>query len=104
MTVYLLHFSEPIGNKDNVHGIAQHYLGSTDDLDARLEAHRSGNGSRLMEMVAERGVDWELVRTWPGGRTAERRLKSWHNSRRFCPICKGDALRFRQNQGGKKYG
>ena len=89
MTVYLIHFERPIGDLGNPRGRAQHYLGSSDDLEARLEAHRSGNGARLMEVVSERGVDWELVRTWPGGRTAERKLKRWHNSRRLCPICKG---------------
>ena len=91
-TVYLLHFSEPIGNLDNPHGYAQHYLGFTHDLDARLAAHRSGNGSRIMEVVTERGIGWQLVRTWPGDRALERRLKRRHNSPKLCPIC--------QNGGG----
>jgi predicted GIY-YIG superfamily endonuclease len=88
-TVYLIHFDRRLGNLENSHGYAQHYLGYTDDLDARLEAHRSGNGSRLMEVVAERGITWRLVRAWRGDRALERRLKHRHNSPRLCPICRG---------------
>ena len=86
-TVYLIHFNQPIGNPDNPRGQAQHYLGYTDDLESRLAAHRAGNGARLMEVLRERGIEWELVRTWEGGRDLERKLKNQHNSPRFCPIC-----------------
>jgi len=88
MTVYLLHFDQPIGNLDNPRGQAQHYLGSAEDLEARLAAHASGNGARLMEVVAERGIGWTVARTWPGGRDVEKRLKRWHNSPKLCPICR----------------
>lgn len=87
--VYLLHFDRPLGDLDNPRGQARHYLGYTDDLDARLERHRSGNGARLMEVVAERGIGWRLVRTWDGDRELERRLKNQHNSPRLCPLCQG---------------
>jgi hypothetical protein len=87
-TVYLIHFDRPIGDLDNPRGQARHYLGYTEDLDARLAAHRSGNGARLMEVLAERGIGWRLVRTWRGGRDLERRLKDRHNSPRLCPICR----------------
>ncbi|MEA3339463.1 MAG: endonuclease [Chloroflexota bacterium] len=43
--VYLIHFDTPLGDLDNPRGQAQHYLGYADDLEARLESHRSGNGS-----------------------------------------------------------
>jgi len=66
MTVYLLHFDEPIGDLDNPHGQAQHYLGYADDLEVRLERHRAGNGARLLEVCKERGITWRLVRTWSG--------------------------------------
>jgi len=86
-TVYLIHFAEPLGDLNNPRGQAQHYLGYTDDLEARLERHRSGNGSAIMAAVAERGIAWRVVRTWEGDRGLERKLKNQHNSPRLCPIC-----------------
>ena len=88
-TVYLIHFERPIGDLSNPRGQARHYLGSTTDLEARLAAHRAGNGSRLMEVVNEAGIAWTVTRTWPGGRDLERQLKRQHNSPRLCPICNG---------------
>jgi len=55
-TVYLIHFSEAYQH-------ARHYLGFTDDLDARLEAHRSGHGARLMAVIQSAGITWRCVRT-----------------------------------------
>lgn len=87
MTVYLLHFAQPIGNLANPRGQAQHYIGSTDDLTARLAAHSHGNGAAIMAAVAAQGITWTLTRTWPGGRAEERRLKARHKARTLCPIC-----------------
>jgi predicted GIY-YIG superfamily endonuclease len=84
--VYLLHFAEKLHH-------AQHYLGSADDLEARLACHRSGNGARLMEVINEHGIPWQLARTWPGDRTLERRLKRRKEGRRLCPICNPRAAR-----------
>lgn len=82
--VYLIHFDEKLKH-------AQHYLGSTDNLEQRLERHRSGNGARLMEVIMQAGITWQLARTWEGGRDVEKRLKRQKNSPRLCPICnKGD--------------
>ncbi len=81
-TVYLIHFDKPIGNPNTPHGQAQHYLGYADDLDVRLARHASGNGARLMEVIA-----WQLARTWTGDRALERRLKQRKNGPRLCPIC-----------------
>ena len=88
-TVYLIHFETPLGDLSNPRGQARHYLGYTTDLEQRLRAHRSGNGSRLMEVVAERGIGWTLARTWRGDRGLERRLKRRHNSPKLCPVCQG---------------
>jgi predicted GIY-YIG superfamily endonuclease len=88
--VYLIHFDRPLGNLDNPRGQARHYLGYTDDLDARLEAHRRGRGARLMEVVAEAGIGWRVARTWEGDRELERKLKRRKNSPRLCPICRGE--------------
>ena len=84
--VYLLHFDRKLCH-------AGHYLGSTNDLESRLQCHRQGNGARLMEVVAEHGITWRLARTWPGDRTLERRLKRRKEGRRLCPICNPHAAR-----------
>ena len=84
MVVYLLHFETKLAH-------AQHYLGSTDDLDSRLECHRKGTGARLMEVITEQGIGWCVVRTWPGGRKRERELKRYKNSRELCPLCDSQA-------------
>jgi predicted GIY-YIG superfamily endonuclease len=83
-TVYLLHFSSPLSH-------ARHYLGFAQDLDARLADHASGNGARLMSVIREAGITWTLARTWPGGRSLERRLKRRKEAPALCPICAGDA-------------
>jgi len=57
--VYLLHFSRPYCH-------AKHYLGWTEDLQTRLEAHRTGTGARLTQVVVEQGITLELARTWDG--------------------------------------
>ena len=80
--VYLLHFTQPLHH-------AQHYLGYADDLERRLERHRTGNGARLVQVCAEHGIDFVLVRTWEGGRDLERHLKNQHNGRKLCPLCNG---------------
>lgn len=78
--VYLIHFDDPYYH-------AQHYLGSTKNLEDRLAAHRAGRGARLMEVITDAGISWRLVRTWKGGRQLERQLKRRCNGRRLCPIC-----------------
>lgn len=80
--LYLIHFNEKIA------GHAGHYSGSTSDLQARLAAHRNGTGARLMEVVKERGITWQLAATWEGGYAEERALKLQKNGPRHCPICR----------------
>jgi predicted GIY-YIG superfamily endonuclease len=82
-TVYLLHFTEPISALHT----AQHYLGSTDSLDRRIAEHRAGTGARLPAVARERGISFMIARTWPGGRTVERRLKRLKNGPKLCGIC-----------------
>jgi len=79
--VYLLHFNRPLAH-------ARHYMGWTTNLQERLHAHETGHGSRLMEVVAEWGITWRLVRVWEGHRDLERSLKAQHNSPRLCPVCR----------------
>ena len=83
--VYLLHFDRPLPH-------ARHYLGSTADLDARLAEHRAGHGARLLEVITDLGIDFQLARTWPGGRDVERRLKRRKEGPRLCPVCRGTGV------------
>lgn len=83
-TVYLIHFDEPYKH-------ARHYLGWASPgrgrLERRLEQHRKGTGARLMQVIFDAGIGWQLARTWPGGRDLERRLKQRHKIRTACPLC-----------------
>ena len=89
-TVYLLHFDSPYKH-------ARHYVGYTKDLSARLEAHASGQGARLLEVITGAGIGFQLARTWQGTRKDERRIKNRKEAPRLCPLChqsqkKGGAL------------
>ena len=80
--IYLLHFERSYHH-------ARHYLGYTDDLDARVAAHRAGHGSPLVAAAVRDGIDFCVAATWPGDRREERRLHRYRNSpRRLCPICR----------------
>lgn len=81
--VYLIHFERPISERHT----CQHYLGWCLDLVERLAMHRAGHGARLTQVAVERGIGFEVVRTWPGDRTLERLLKDRNNSPKLCPIC-----------------
>jgi predicted GIY-YIG superfamily endonuclease len=90
--VYLLHFKRPLAH-------AKHYLGSTNNLEMRLNAHNHGGGSRLTQVAHDLGIEFELVRTWPsGGRKLERKLKNQHNGRRLCPKCHAKYLAQRRKR------
>jgi hypothetical protein len=78
--IYLLHYDRPLHH-------AQHYLGFTDDLDARTTRHLTGFGGRLPAVFSELGISFTIARTWDGDRTLERKLKKRKNGRKLCPIC-----------------
>ena len=88
--VYLAHFQERYKH-------AGHYLGSSSCVEARLAAHREGRGARLMQVIKEHEIDWQLARLWPCSsyeemRALERKLKGWHGGTKLCPICQGKPL------------
>jgi len=89
--IYLIHFSEPIGDLTNPKGQAQHYIGWSQNLEARLEAHRNGTGAAILRAVTEAGIDWRVVRKWKGTRDDERALKDRHQHSFYCPVCKAAA-------------
>jgi predicted GIY-YIG superfamily endonuclease len=79
--VYLLHFDRPYRH-------AKHYTGFTHDLDARITAHITGEGARLLQVIQSHGIGWQVARTWPGTRSTERALKRQGGASRRCPLCK----------------
>ena len=85
--IYLLHFDRPIGDLANPRGFAGHYTGWTLNLPGRLQEHAAGRGARLMQVVGEAGIGWQLARIWPGTRTRERSLKRSGGAARRCPVC-----------------
>jgi hypothetical protein len=85
--IYLVHFDRPIGDLANPRGFASHYTGWTLDLPACLVDHAEGRGARLMQVVGEQGIGWQLARIWTGTRTRERSLKRSVGAARRCPVC-----------------
>src|SRR4029453_5025543 len=59
----------------------------THDLPARLVDHAAGRGARIMQVIGEAGIGWQLARIWTGTRTRERSLKRSGGAARRCPVC-----------------
>jgi predicted GIY-YIG superfamily endonuclease len=95
MTVYLIHLDQPMSRGVNGRGqalYAGHYIGYTNSVDRRMMEHASGRGARFLEVCRERGISFEVVRTWEGAdRRFERRLKNYKKSKCLCPICNPNA-------------
>lgn len=88
--VYLLHFSDKIGNLENPKGSAQHYLGYTSrSLKKRFEEHKNGIGAKITRaVVQDYKYELQLVRHWSDStRETERKFKRRHSPVSFCPIC-----------------
>lgn len=90
-TVYLAHLASPLGNPANPRAMAQHYSGFTPGpLPIREAEHRAGRGSKLLAAANERGISWEIVRTWEAPLGFEKILKQrFKNARPLCPCCAG---------------
>ena len=108
-TCYLLCFDKPIGNLDSANGWAGHYLGSSAGLDAELARfRRNGGHAKIMQELYRQGIGFDLVRTWPGGRSREKQLKGTDHRagrgrglRRYCPRCSRPS---RWQRGDTMYG
>jgi len=88
-TTYLICLDAKLGS-NHPRGAAGHYLGSTTrNVAVRLAEHRAGVGAKMLAAAVERGIGFDVVRTWDGGREVERRLKRQRNSPRLCPTCTG---------------
>jgi hypothetical protein len=97
MTVYLLHFNKPYGDKHKV----QHYLGYTarDTIEPRMKEHLHGHGNPLVKAVLAAGIEVQVAKVWlptldengnpakESTRWFEKKLKHAKNLRRVCPIC-----------------
>jgi len=81
---YLIHLERKLGSA-NPRGTAGHYVGKTRNLANRLETHRAGKGARMLAAAVERGISFDVVRTWDGD--VERQIKRQRNAPRLCPRC-----------------
>lgn len=80
--VYLIHFD------DKLTGRAQHYIGWSTNVFARLNQHRRNQGARILEVCNERGIGYRIARVWKWKpRSFERQLKGRKNAKILCPIC-----------------
>lgn len=87
MTVYLIHFQTALRH-------ARHYIGFASRVKQRMAHHKQGSGARILQACNERGIGYDLARTWEGkGRGFERKLKRCKNAARYCPVCNGEHVR-----------
>lgn len=82
---YLIKLEKPLGSHKHQ---AQYYLGSCSVLKKRLEKHKSGQGAAFLRAAVEKGIDFQIIRTWrvnniAEARKLERQLKRQKNNRRF---------------------
>jgi predicted GIY-YIG superfamily endonuclease len=99
--IYLIHFSEPLAH-------ARHYIGfvdgDADQVQARLQEHRAGWGAKILAECNRRGIRYDVVATFPGDRSQERRLKRHKKTVCYCPVCSPTRhqLPFRGRGAGQK--
>jgi predicted GIY-YIG superfamily endonuclease len=78
--IYMLHFDRPYQH-------ARHYVGWTEDLLDRLDAHANGHGARLIAVIWQAGIGFTLIRICEGTRHRERAIKHAGGASRYCPAC-----------------
>lgn len=97
--VYLIHMEQPVAAGRP----AQHYIGWSPDVFARLISHRKGQGARILAACNERGIAYKIARVWKyEGRTFERKLKNRKNARILCPTCNATARNYPVKRKPKK--
>jgi hypothetical protein len=92
---YLIHLDQPYHS--GRHPGAGQYVDHADDIARRVQTHRKGQGSPLLAAALAAGIDFRVVRIWPGAdRRFERKLHNRHGSR-LCPEpeCVSEQLRRR---------
>lgn len=86
--IYILHFTQPLGDPERPRMSASHYVGWTGELESRLSEHRAGGGAKIIRALFLAGGDFKLAASWEGTRYDERRLKKNGHFDKLCPICK----------------
>ena len=82
-SVYLVHFARRYRG-------AQHYLGFSTDIPARVKAHCAGRGAPLLGAVTRKGIPWRVSRTWKRkDGYFEQALKRRFALKELCPLCSG---------------
>lgn len=84
--VYLFHFHQPLGNTANRRAQASHYVGFSDDLEARIAAQLAGKGAKLVAAALARGITYELYH-WPACLAVEKLIKRTKKTALYCPTC-----------------
>lgn len=91
--VYMLCYAKPIGDTTRTRMSAQHYIGWFRNPN-RIAHHANGtSGVPIVYAFFKRGIPFTVVRTMPGTKKDERRIKLAGNHRRNCPNCNPDSKR-----------
>lgn len=87
-TVYLIHFASRLHH-------AGHYVGwcGKGRLAERIDRHRSGRGARLLAALNQKGIEYNVERTWEGvDKDFERKVKRRKEGNKLCPVCNPNAM------------
>lgn len=81
--VYVIRFSEPLGNPDKPRGMARTYIGHAFNVEGRFHFHLAGKGAKITAAAAERGIGMEIVAIIPGGYDLEQKIKAQKNTAKY---------------------
>lgn len=90
--LYLFHFHTPLGNLQNARAQASHYVGFSDDLEARIAVQVAGAGAKIVAAAMARGIPYDLYH-WPACLAQEKLVKKTHKTALYCPTCCAAAAR-----------
>jgi len=84
--VYLIHFDKKFHH-------ARHYIGWSKEYPlnkgGRLEAHKKGNGAKILRALVQRNIGFRIVQIWHDqDGFYERKLKNYKKASTFCWKCK----------------
>lgn len=86
-TLYMLCFDRPLGDPARPRMSARHYVGWF-LRPSRITHHANGtSGVPIVYAFYQRGIPFVVVRTRPGTKADERRIKDNGNHAKYCPRC-----------------